>query len=124
MPFRLLCRTNALLTRQYMSFVMEAGIPTLGPLMSGRLSMRLCVLPIRKPYDNGETQLMKRQFQSAEFTASGSLSFISKWAPVLKHPDQQIRQLSVTGYKELYVVLSYVHNELLHCSIPFPIWRD
>lgn len=42
-----------------------------------------------------------RQIQSASFRASGSLEFLSDWKPVLSHPEEQIAQVSITGYKEL-----------------------
>ncbi|BAE59022.1 unnamed protein product [Aspergillus oryzae RIB40] len=53
-----------------------------------------------------EWEDLHNAFQSAEYRATGSLSFISDWSPVLRHPDQEISQLSITGYKELIILLS------------------
>lgn len=43
-----------------------------------------------------------KQIQAAQFTATGSLSFLSSWKPVLSNPDLQVAQESPTGYKESY----------------------
>ncbi|KAK1141719.1 hypothetical protein N8T08_008817 [Aspergillus melleus] len=74
-----------------------------------------------------EWQALHDAFQSAEFTASGSLGFISKWAPVLKHPDQQIRQVSITGYKELYNLgadLRFRYPDFYADNTPFMLWAN
>ncbi|MCJ1332064.1 hypothetical protein MMC10_008756 [Thelotrema lepadinum] len=41
------------------------------------------------------------KFQNATYNASGSLSFLPQWQPVLSYPAQQLSQESVGGYKEL-----------------------
>ncbi|PLB44439.1 phosphoglycerate mutase-like protein [Aspergillus steynii IBT 23096] len=74
-----------------------------------------------------EWQALHDAFQSADFTASGALSFISKWSPVLKHPDQQIAQLSVTGYKELYNLgadLRFRYPDFYTDNTPFMLWAN
>ncbi|KAF7593111.1 hypothetical protein BBP40_012056 [Aspergillus hancockii] len=48
-----------------------------------------------------EWQDLYKAFQSAKYRATGSLSFLPGWSPVLRYPDQEISQVSITGYKEL-----------------------
>ncbi|KAB8271582.1 histidine phosphatase superfamily [Aspergillus minisclerotigenes] len=66
-------------------------------------------------------------FQSAEYRATGSLSFISDWSPVLRHPDQEISQLSITGYKELYNLgadLRFRYPTFYQDNTPFLLWAN
>ncbi|KAJ9259854.1 hypothetical protein DTO195F2_4731 [Paecilomyces variotii] len=41
------------------------------------------------------------KIQSSQYNASGALAFLPDWTPVLRHPDQELSQVSITGYKEL-----------------------
>ncbi|KAK7750663.1 hypothetical protein SLS62_007363 [Diatrype stigma] len=45
---------------------------------------------------------MYERFQSANYTATGSLAFLSTWQPVLADPALQIAQENPTGAKEAY----------------------
>lgn len=57
--------------------------------------------PDRGAY-NEWTNLSSR-IDAGEFTVRDQkLAFLSAWKPTLKYPDQQIAQLSTTGYRELY----------------------
>ncbi|RHZ48334.1 putative histidine acid phosphatase [Aspergillus thermomutatus] len=74
-----------------------------------------------------EWQALYNAFQSAKFKASGSLSFISDWAPVLRYPDQEISQVSLTGYKELYnlgVDLRFRYPSFYEDNTPFLLWAN
>jgi len=42
------------------------------------------------------------QIQNATFTAQGSLAFLDSWKPVVREPEQELSQVSIGGYKELY----------------------
>ncbi|KAL1898295.1 hypothetical protein Cpir12675_002002 [Ceratocystis pirilliformis] len=50
---------------------------------------------------NGWVSMYER-FQAAQFTATGSLSFLKDWEPVLTNPSAQIAMESPTGWKEAY----------------------
>lgn len=55
------------------------------------------------------------------------MSFISEWAPVLRYPDQQIAQVSLTGYKELYnlgVDLRFRYPSFYEDNTPFVLWAN
>ncbi|KAL4886681.1 histidine phosphatase superfamily [Aspergillus karnatakaensis] len=74
-----------------------------------------------------EWQALHVAIQSADFRASGSLSFLSDWAPVLSHPDDQIAQLSITGYKELYNLgadLRFRYPTFYEDNTPFLLWAN
>ncbi|EGY14181.1 acid phosphatase PHO1 [Verticillium dahliae VdLs.17] len=45
---------------------------------------------------------MARRFKESSYKATGPLSFFHTWDTPLTRPDNQIAQLSKTGYKELY----------------------
>ncbi|KAE8147978.1 histidine phosphatase superfamily [Aspergillus avenaceus] len=66
-------------------------------------------------------------FQSAEFRSSGELSFLPDWSPVLRHPDQEIGQVSITGYKELYNLgadLRFRYPSFYDDNTPFLLWAN
>ncbi|KAE8357053.1 histidine phosphatase superfamily [Aspergillus coremiiformis] len=66
-------------------------------------------------------------FQSAEYRATGSLSFLPEWSPVLRYPDQQIAQVSITGYKELYNLgadLRFRYPTFYKDNTPFLLWAN
>ncbi|EAW06805.1 putative histidine acid phosphatase [Aspergillus clavatus NRRL 1] len=74
-----------------------------------------------------EWQALHDAIQSAKFRASGSLSFLSDWEPVLRYPDQQISQLSIAGYKELYnfgVDLRFRYPSFYEDNTPFLLWAN
>ncbi|KAK2803979.1 hypothetical protein FQN50_006785 [Emmonsiellopsis sp. PD_5] len=65
--------------------------------------------------------------QSARFHAHGSLEFVPNWAPVLSHPEQQIAQLSVTGYKELNdlgTTLRFRYPTFYTDNTPYFLWSN
>ncbi|XHG04161.1 hypothetical protein AWENTII_007441 [Aspergillus wentii] len=53
------------------------------------------------PGASEEWEDLYKLFQSSTYNASGSLSFLPSWRPVLRYPDEEIGQVSLTGYKEL-----------------------
>ncbi|KAK6211346.1 histidine acid phosphatase [Colletotrichum tabaci] len=75
---------------------------------------------------NGWVSMQKR-FQDANYTASGSLSFLSKWQPALTNPSSQISNLSPTGYKEAFD-LGYTmrtrYPELYTEGDDFMVWAN
>ncbi|KAL4797970.1 histidine phosphatase superfamily [Aspergillus venezuelensis] len=74
-----------------------------------------------------EWQALHEALQSAGFEASGSLSFLENWSPVLSHPDQQIAQVSITGYKELYNLgtdLRFRYPTFYTDNTPFVLWAN
>ncbi|KAF2088065.1 putative histidine acid phosphatase [Saccharata proteae CBS 121410] len=68
------------------------------------------------------------KIQAADFTThSSSLDFLGSWKPVLRHPDQEISQLSLTGYKELYdmgVAYRFRYPSLYTDNTPFTLWAN
>ncbi|OJJ62518.1 hypothetical protein ASPSYDRAFT_649305 [Aspergillus sydowii CBS 593.65] len=74
-----------------------------------------------------EWQALHEAIQSADFHATGSLSFLSDWKPVLSHPEEQIAQVSITGYKELYnlgVDLRFRYPTFYTDNTPFLLWAN
>ncbi|KAL2869188.1 putative histidine acid phosphatase [Aspergillus lucknowensis] len=74
-----------------------------------------------------EWQALHEVIQSADFRAAGSLQFLSEWSPVLSHPEEQIAQLSLTGYKELYnlgVDLRFRYPTFYEDNTPFLLWAN
>ncbi|KAK2731179.1 hypothetical protein FQN55_004904 [Onygenales sp. PD_40] len=70
---------------------------------------------------------LHEKIQSARFRARGSLKFIPDWDPVLSHPEQQIAQLSVTGYKELYdmgTTLRHRYPTFYTDNTPYFLWSN
>ena len=71
---------------------------------------------------------LSSRIAAANFTTnSPHLDFLSTWTPVLKYPDQQIAQLSTTGYKELYDMgATYRHryDDLYTYNSPFVMWSN
>ncbi|KAI9737436.1 MAG: hypothetical protein M1834_009590 [Cirrosporium novae-zelandiae] len=64
---------------------------------------------------------------SASFTANGSLSFIKDWEPVLSYPDQQISEISIGGYKELYdmgVAFRWRYPDFYKDNSNFTMWSN
>ncbi|KAF1961874.1 acid phosphatase PHO12 precursor [Byssothecium circinans] len=60
-------------------------------------------------------------------TNSSSLAFLPSWKPVLQYPEQQIAQLSTTGYKELYdmgATYRLRYNTLYTYNTPFVMWSN
>jgi acid phosphatase len=67
------------------------------------------------------------QIQAAEFTATGSLSFLNSWQPVLTNPTQQIAKESPTGYKEAFDLgyrLRTRYPKLYDVGSPFVSWAN
>ncbi|KAL2827532.1 histidine phosphatase superfamily [Aspergillus cavernicola] len=74
-----------------------------------------------------EWQALHDAVKSADFKAAGALSFLSDWSPVLSYPDQQISQVSITGYKELYnlgVDLRFRYPSFYEDNTPFLLWAN
>ncbi|KAL3471145.1 histidine phosphatase superfamily [Aspergillus californicus] len=74
-----------------------------------------------------EWQALHDAIQSADFWASGALSFLSDWSPVLRYPEEQIAQVSITGYKELYnlgVDLRFRYPSFYKDNTPFVLWAN
>ncbi|KAL2840867.1 histidine phosphatase superfamily [Aspergillus pseudoustus] len=74
-----------------------------------------------------EWQALHETIQSTNFKASGSLDFLSDWDPVLSHPDDQISQVSITGYKELYNLgtdLRFRYPAFYADNTPFLLWAN
>ncbi|KAF2634786.1 acid phosphatase PHO12 precursor [Massarina eburnea CBS 473.64] len=60
-------------------------------------------------------------------TNSSKLGFLSSWQPVLRYPEQQIAQLSTTGYKELYdmgATYRLRYDDLYDYNTPFTMWSN
>ncbi|KAL5359905.1 histidine phosphatase superfamily [Aspergillus floccosus] len=74
-----------------------------------------------------EWKALHEAFQAAEFQAKGSLSFLSDWSPVLRYPEEEIAQVSITGYKELYnlgVDLRFRYPDFYKDNTPFLLWAN
>ncbi|CAI6336199.1 unnamed protein product [Periconia digitata] len=60
-------------------------------------------------------------------TNDPTLAFLSTWKPVLSSPDQQIAQISPTGYKELHAMGSswrLRYADLYDYESPFSMWAN
>ncbi|KAF8991803.1 histidine phosphatase superfamily [Cyathus striatus] len=67
------------------------------------------------------------KIQAAESTSHGSLSFLKSWQPVLQHPSDDIAELSITGYKELYdmgTTLRFRYPTLYAPNTRFNVWAN
>ncbi|KAL3454362.1 histidine phosphatase superfamily [Aspergillus insuetus] len=74
-----------------------------------------------------EWQALHEAIQLADLRASGSLEFLSDWSPVLSHPEEQIAQVSITGYKELYNLgtdLRFRYPTFYEDNTPFLLWAN
>jgi acid phosphatase len=82
--------------------------------------------PDRGAY-NEWTNLSSR-INAAQFTVRDSkLAFLSTWKPVLTNPDQQIAQISTTGYKELYEMggtYRLRYPNLYAYNTPLTLWAN
>ncbi|KAF2094679.1 phosphoglycerate mutase-like protein [Rhizodiscina lignyota] len=70
---------------------------------------------------------LQSKIQNASFTAHGPLSFISDWKTALRHPDQEISQISIGGYKELYdmgVTYRLRYPDMYSDNQPFYVWAN
>ncbi|PNS16402.1 Acid phosphatase PHO1 [Sphaceloma murrayae] len=70
---------------------------------------------------------LQKKLQSANYTASGALSFIRDWQPVLEYPEQQIAMLSTGGYRELYTFgteLRFRYPDFYEYGEPFRLWTN
>jgi hypothetical protein len=82
--------------------------------------------PDRGAY-NEWTNLSSRIHAGQFSVRDKSLNFLSTWEPVLEYPDQQIAQISTTGYQELYDMgATYRHrySELYEYNTPFTMWAN
>ncbi|EPE34607.1 Phosphoglycerate mutase-like protein [Glarea lozoyensis ATCC 20868] len=67
------------------------------------------------------------KIQSSSFTASGPLSFLASWKPVLTNPTLQIAKESPTGYKEAFDLgyrLRTRYPSLYEVGSPFIAWAN
>ncbi|KAJ9245274.1 hypothetical protein DTO169E5_1141 [Paecilomyces variotii] len=67
------------------------------------------------------------KIQSSQYHASGALNFLPDWAPVLRHPDQELSQVSITGYKELYNLgadLRFRYPTFYTDNTPYLLWAN
>ncbi|KAI1336217.1 histidine acid phosphatase [Xylariaceae sp. FL0016] len=70
---------------------------------------------------------MYERFQSGDYTARGSLSFLPDWEPVLTNPDLQIAQENPTGAKEAYdlgYTLRTRYPDLYQHGDEFMVWAN
>ncbi|KAI0379865.1 phosphoglycerate mutase-like protein [Hypomontagnella monticulosa] len=75
---------------------------------------------------NGWVSMYER-FQAANYTAHGSLSFLSDWQPVLTNPTAQIAMENPTGAKESYdfgYTLRTRYPDLYHDGDEFMVWAN
>lgn len=71
--------------------------------------------------------MLQSKIQNASFAAHGALSFIPAWKPALRNPDQEISQISIGGYKELYdmgVTYRLRYPDLYSDNDPFYVWAN
>jgi acid phosphatase len=64
---------------------------------------------------------------SAAGAFTGPLSFLNTWTPVVSHPDQDIAQLSLTGYRELVTLgttLRQRYPGFYTPNSPFVLWAN
>lgn len=77
---------------------------------------------------NGWVDLYKRIQAAGPFQVSDrKLEFLKTWKPVLSNPDQQIAQISVTGYQELHEMGStwrLRYPDLYDYNTPFTMWAN
>ena len=67
------------------------------------------------------------KIQNATYNATGSLSLIKGWQPVLLHPDQELSQESLGGYKELYdmgVTYRWRYPAFYTDNQPYILWSN
>jgi len=82
--------------------------------------------------DNGAynewLDLYKRIQAAGSFNVTDEkLEFLKTWKPVLSHPEQQIAQVSTTGYKELHEMGStwrLRYPDLYEYNTPFTMWAN
>ncbi|KAH9910101.1 histidine acid phosphatase [Xylariomycetidae sp. FL2044] len=70
---------------------------------------------------------MYERFQAGNYTASGSLSFLPSWRPVLTNPSQQIAQENPTGAKESHdmgYTLRTRYPDLYQDGDDFMVWAN
>ncbi|KAI1377456.1 phosphoglycerate mutase-like protein [Hypoxylon crocopeplum] len=70
---------------------------------------------------------MYERFQSANYTAGGSLSFLSAWQPVLTNPTTQVAMENPTGAKESYdlgYTLRTRYPDLYRDGDEFVVWAN
>lgn len=75
------------------------------------------------------TQVTHRsQIHAASFSTNASeLKFLSNWEPVLRHPQREISELSLGGYKELYnmgVDYRWAYPSFYTENTPFIFWAN
>lgn len=68
------------------------------------------------------------KIHSASFSTNASeLQFLHSWQPVLRHPDQEISELAIGGYKELYnmgVQYRWEYPDFYTDNTPFVLWAN
>lgn len=67
------------------------------------------------------------QIHSASFTATGVLSFLTTWEPVLQNPAQEISAVSLGGYRELSnmgIDYRLRYPNLYSQNTPFTVWAN
>ncbi|KAF2243137.1 phosphoglycerate mutase-like protein [Trematosphaeria pertusa] len=71
---------------------------------------------------------LSSRIHAAQFSVRDStLAFLSSWTPALKYPEQQIAQVSTTGYKELYdmgATYRLRYSDLYAYSTDFTMWSN
>ncbi|KAF2112758.1 histidine phosphatase superfamily [Lophiotrema nucula] len=76
---------------------------------------------------NQWTNLSSRIHASKLTVLDKRLAFLSTWEPVLDYPDQQIAQISTTGYKELYdmgATYRLRYPDLYAYNTDFTVWSN
>ncbi|CAI4213546.1 unnamed protein product [Parascedosporium putredinis] len=74
-----------------------------------------------------EWKEMHSRFSAGGYTASGALSFLPDWSPVLTNPDAQIAMLSPTGHKEamdMGYALRTRYPQLYNDGDDFHVWAN
>ncbi|KAF2187343.1 acid phosphatase PHO12 precursor [Zopfia rhizophila CBS 207.26] len=81
--------------------------------------------------DNGayrEWANLSSRIHAANFTVQDrALDFLPSWKPVMEYPEQQIAQLSTTGYKELYdmgATYRLQYPDLYAYNTNFTLWSN
>ncbi len=70
---------------------------------------------------------LQAKIQNSSATGQGALSFLSTWKSLLQNPSQELTQLSIGGYKELYdmgTTYRWRYPGLYTDNIPFILWAN
>lgn len=72
--------------------------------------------------------LIKHQIHAASFRTNASqFDFLHSWQPVLRHPELELSEISIGGYKELYnmgVNYRWAYPDFYTENTPFVLWAN